>query len=85
MLQKIIPSGRVWKWAYALIEYDLIYESLSSMKGQIIADFITDHRVDVEQEISCFNVCPWQFFLMVLYAKKGMNRLCSGVTKWIST
>jgi ribonuclease HI len=26
-------SGRIGKWAYALIEYDLAYEPLKSMKG----------------------------------------------------
>lgn len=73
MLQKPILSGRVGKWAYALIEYDLIYESLSSMKGQVIADFITDHRVDVEQEISCPNTCPWQLFFDGSVCKEGQG------------
>jgi hypothetical protein len=40
MLQNPIMSGRIGKWAYALIEYDLAYESLKSMKGQVVADFI---------------------------------------------
>ncbi len=40
MLQMPILSGRIGKWAYALIEYDLAYEPLKSMKGQVIADFI---------------------------------------------
>jgi ribonuclease HI len=71
MLQKPILSGRVGKWAYALIEYDLIYESLSSMKGQVIVDFITDHRVNVEQEISCLNTCPWQLFFDGYVCKEG--------------
>lgn len=62
MLQKPILSGRVGKWAYAFIEYDLVYEPVSSMKGQIIADFITDHRIDIGDEVSCFNVCPWKLF-----------------------
>jgi hypothetical protein len=73
MLQKPILSGRVRKWAYALIEYDLSYESLSSMKGQVIADFITDHRVDVEQEISCLNTCPWQLFFDGSVCKEGQG------------
>jgi hypothetical protein len=46
MLHKLILSGRVGKWAYALVEYDLHCESLNSMKGQIVADFIVGHRVD---------------------------------------
>jgi hypothetical protein len=33
MLQQLILSGRIKKWAYALIEYDLPYESLKSIKG----------------------------------------------------
>jgi hypothetical protein len=40
MLQQLILSERIEKWAYALIEYDLAYEPLKSMKDQVVADFI---------------------------------------------
>jgi hypothetical protein len=43
MLQNPITSGRVGKLAYALIEYDLAYESLKFMKNQAVADFIVEH------------------------------------------
>jgi hypothetical protein len=33
ILQQPILSGRIGKWAYALIEYDLANELLKSMKG----------------------------------------------------
>jgi hypothetical protein len=46
MLQQLILSGRNIKWAYALIEYDLAYEPLKSMKGQVVADFIDGHNID---------------------------------------
>jgi hypothetical protein len=39
-------SGRISKWAYVLIEYDLAYEPLKSMKGQVVVDFIIEHRID---------------------------------------
>ena len=45
MLHRPILSGRIGKWAYALIEYDLAYESLKSMKGQIVANFIVKIRL----------------------------------------
>jgi hypothetical protein len=35
-----ILRGKLGKWAYALIEYDLVFESLKTMKGQVVADFI---------------------------------------------
>jgi hypothetical protein len=35
MLQQPILSWRIGKWAYALIEYDLAYEPLKSMKGKL--------------------------------------------------
>jgi hypothetical protein len=44
MLHRPILSGRLGKWAYGLVEYDLVYESLKSIKGQIVADFIVEHR-----------------------------------------
>jgi ribonuclease HI len=39
-------SGRIGKWAYALIEYDVAYEPLKSMRGQVVADFIVEHRIN---------------------------------------
>jgi hypothetical protein len=46
MLHNPIMSGRIDKWAYALIEYDLAYEPLKSMKGQVVADFIVEYRIN---------------------------------------
>ena len=51
MLQKPILSGRIGKWAYALVEYDLAYESLKSVKGQIVADFIVEHQINDEYDL----------------------------------
>jgi hypothetical protein len=53
MLQETILSGRIEKWAYALIEYDLAYESLKSIKGQVIADFIVEHSINQNSDESC--------------------------------
>jgi hypothetical protein len=46
MLQNPIMSSQIGKWAYALIEYDLAYKPLKSMKGQVITDFIVEHQID---------------------------------------
>jgi hypothetical protein len=46
MLQQLILSETIRKWAYALIEYDLAYEPLKSMKGQVVTDFIVGHSID---------------------------------------
>jgi hypothetical protein len=56
MLHKPILSGRVDKWAYILVEYDLYCEPLSSMKGQIVVDFIVGHRVDKQLDLK-FRLC----------------------------
>jgi hypothetical protein len=56
MLQQPILSGRIRKWAYALIEYDLAYEPLKSMKGQVVADFIVGHSIDQNFDQSCNSV-----------------------------
>ena len=61
MLQNPIMSGRIGKWACALIEYDLAYEPLKSMRDQVVADFIVEHRIDDTHklDISYLNVTPW--------------------------
>jgi hypothetical protein len=50
MLHRPFLWRRLEKWAYALIEYDLVFESLKAMKGQIVADFIVEHQVDIEYD-----------------------------------
>ena len=64
MLQKLILSGRIGKWAYALVEYDLAYESLRAIKGQIVADFIVEHQISDEHnlEVGYITCTPWNLF-----------------------
>ena len=51
ILQNQILSGRIGKWAYALLEYDLAYESLKFMRSQIVADFIVEHQINDEHDL----------------------------------
>jgi hypothetical protein len=46
MMQRPILSGRMGKWAYSLVEYELDYEPLKAVKGQIVADFIANYSVN---------------------------------------
>ena len=64
MLQKPILSGRIGKWAYALVEYDLAYESLKSVKGQIVADFIVEHRISNEHDLEVSHIfcTSWKLY-----------------------
>jgi hypothetical protein len=71
MLLKPILSGRMGKWDYALVEYDLAYESLRSMKGQVVADFIVDHAVDVDHLVSLIRLKPWGLYFDGSVCSKG--------------
>jgi hypothetical protein len=64
MLQKPILSDRIGKWAYALVEYDLACEPLRSTKGQIVADFIVEHRINNENNLEVgYIVCiTWKLY-----------------------
>ena len=64
MLQKSILSGRIGKWAYALVEYELACEPLKSMRGQIVANFIVEHRINDERdlEVGYFTCTPWKLY-----------------------
>jgi len=58
MLSMPIMSGRIGKWILALSEFDLLYESAKAVKGQIMADFVTQHRSAVE----ALEMVPWMLF-----------------------
>jgi hypothetical protein len=75
MLQNPIVSGRIGKWAHALIEYDLAYESLTSMKGQVVANFIVDHRIDdtPELDVSYLTITLWTLYFDESVCNKGQG------------
>ena len=52
MLHRPIHSCRIGQWAYILFGYDLTYASLRSIRGQIIDNFITEHRISVMHNIN---------------------------------
>jgi ribonuclease HI len=64
MLQQLVQSGRIEKWAYAFVEYDLAFEPLKSMKGQVVTDFIIEHSIDQNINESCnlVSIHPWKLF-----------------------
>jgi hypothetical protein len=76
MLLKPILSGRIGKWAYALVEYDLAYEPLRWMKGQVDADFIVDHAVNVEHSVGLVQLEPWGLFFDGSVYSKGQGAGC---------
>jgi len=51
-------SGRIGKWILALSEFDLRYESAKAVKGQIMADFVTQHCGAMET----LEIVPWTLF-----------------------
>jgi hypothetical protein len=48
-------------------EFKLRFESAKAIKGQIIADFITEHR---GSSINLLEITPWALFLMNLHVAK---------------
>jgi hypothetical protein len=75
MLKNPIMRGRIGKWAYALIEYDLVYEPLKSMKCQVVADFIIEHRIDDTHklDISHLTITPWTLYFDGSVCNKGQG------------
>jgi hypothetical protein len=67
MLHKPILSGRLGKWAYSLVEYALAYKSLESVKGQVVADFIIDHMIILDEGTGLVDIVTWQLFFMDVY------------------
>jgi ribonuclease HI len=59
MLSMPILNGRIGKWILALSEFELKFKSAKAIKGQIIADFITEHR---DPSIDLLEITPWALF-----------------------
>jgi hypothetical protein len=76
MLLKPILIGRIGKWAYALVEYDLAYEPLKSIKGQVVADFIVDHAVDMDHSVDFIQLKSWGLYFDGSICSKGQGAEC---------
>jgi ribonuclease HI len=76
ILLKPILSGRIGKWAYALVEYDLAYEPLRSMMGQVVADFIVDHAIDMGHTVDFVQLKPWGLYFDGSICSKGQGAGC---------
>jgi ribonuclease HI len=76
MLLTTILSGRMGKWAYALVECDLAYEPLRLMKRQVVADFIVDHAVDVDHSVNFVQLKPWEMYVDGSVCSKGQGVGC---------
>jgi hypothetical protein len=76
MLHKPILGGRVGKWAYSLVEYELIYEPLRATKERVIADFIADHLVSTVPDVCLVEVELWTLFFDGSVCNKGHGIGC---------
>jgi hypothetical protein len=65
-----------------LIEYDLAYEPLKFMKGQVVADFIIEHSIDQNKDelFNLVSIPPWKLFFDGSACKEGRRRSCSSLT-----
>jgi hypothetical protein len=85
VLQKPILSGRLGKWGYVLVKYDLVYELFRLMKGQVVVDFIVDHAIDVDHSIDCVQLKPWGLYFDGSVCSKGQGAGCVVVSPSVCT
>ena len=55
------------KCACTLIDYDLAYELLKSLRGQIVVDFIVEHRINDKHDLKVgYVTCtPWKLYFNI--------------------
>jgi hypothetical protein len=76
MLQRPILSGRLGKWAYSLVEYDLEYEALKATKGQVLADFIVEHHMVGDEDVCMAEKGAWKLFFDGSICSQGRGIGC---------
>jgi hypothetical protein len=58
-----------------LIEYNLAYEQLKSIKVQVVVDFIIGHSIDQNNDESCnlVSIHPWKLFVDGSACREGQG------------
>jgi hypothetical protein len=75
MMLRSILSVRIGNWAYSPVEYELLYEPLRVVKGQVVADFIVDHGVESD-DTSLVLIHLWKVFFDGSICTKGYENDC---------
>jgi hypothetical protein len=52
ILSRSIISGRLAKWSVAFQEFEILYVPQKAIKGQALANFLADHPIPVDWELS---------------------------------
>jgi hypothetical protein len=76
MLQKPILSSRLGEWVYALVENDLKYETLKAKKGQVVANFIVDHSIELDHNVCMAEESAWKLFFNRSVCSHGQGVGC---------
>ena len=64
LLKRSDFTGRIAKWGTRLSSFDIRYRPRSSMKDQVLADFVAEFSLRGEVEIvCCVEVLPWKVFV----------------------
>jgi hypothetical protein len=62
-MQRPILTGRLGKWAYSLVEFEMSHAPLKVVNAQIVANFIVNHGVELVDTWKLFfdgSVCEWR-------------------------
>jgi hypothetical protein len=59
MLSLPILKGRIGKWILDLSEFDLTYQSTKAIKGQVMANLVTQH---CGPKVAVIEPIPWTMF-----------------------
>ena len=51
VMQNTNKSGRLTKWAVELSEHDIVYKNLTAAKSQVLADFLIELTLELEQHL----------------------------------
>ena len=64
LLKRFDFTGRIAKWGTRLGSFDIRYRPRSSVKGQVLVDFVAEFSLRREVEIVCHvEVQPWRVFV----------------------
>jgi hypothetical protein len=82
MLYWPILCGRIDKWAYTLIEYDLTFEPLKTYKGQVLTDFVVEHGLILMMKSITLLLLHGNFILMDRFVKMAKVLVLFYFSQW---